>query len=78
MCVCVHVFVRSSYNVVHSQVDLPQDTVIFDASQTQDDMGLDNLKFHWQLEAGPMGMTGESDKALLTLTNPQPGKYRYK
>ncbi|CAI8031979.1 Dyslexia-associated protein KIAA0319-like protein [Geodia barretti] len=59
-------------------ITLPQSTVIFDASQSRDDKGLENLSFHWQLVAGPIGTTGESNEALLTLNNPQPGQYTYK
>ena len=60
------------------QITLPQSTVIFDASQSRDDEGPENLSFHWQLVAGPIGTTGESNEALLTLNNPQPGQYTYK
>ena len=59
-------------------MDLPQETVIFDASQSVDDLGPDNLQFLWQQVAGPMGTTGESDEALLTLSNLLAGKYKYK
>ena len=73
-------FLSLSHTHTHTllQVNLPQDTVIFDASQSQDDLGLENLQFLWQQMAGPLGTGVESHEALLTLSNPLPGKYRYK
>jgi hypothetical protein len=66
------------YPSTNYTVDLPQDTVIFDAGQSEDDLGPANLRYVWQQVAGPMGTGSGSEEALLTLSSPQPGNYRYK